>query len=378
MRVLVGGGGTGGHVYPAIAVLEALLGDAASGATRDDIGWVGSADSIEERILTDVGVPVYPIGAFYRVAASAMRGGGPITAAKSTGALVKGTVQVLGLMRRTRPQVALSTGGYVAAPLMIAAALGRVPCLVYLPDIAPGVTIKRLSVLAQRVAVSFGSAAASFAAQKVVVSGYPVRRALFETDKLGARQALGLDVAEPVVLFLGGSRGAHSINVAVRRHLAKLLERAQVIHISGESDHKELEVCRTELPAGLERRYQLHAYLHEGMVQALAAADLVVARAGAATMGEFPAVGLPAVLVPYPHAGPNQHSNAAFMSKQGAAVIIEDQNLGDRLLPSVLELLSDEGRLLEMSQASRSLSQPRAAEHIAHELMRLAKVGVHG
>lgn len=367
MRLLVTGGGTGGHVYPALAVLEVLLSDPSWATRREDVAWVGSANSIEERILTREGL------AFYAVETGAIRGMSPLTILRSLGRMGRGYRQARALIRTFRPDAVLATGGYVSVPLVLAAYAEHCPAMIYLPDMEPGLAVKLLARLVRQVAVSFESVAAHLPEGKVFVSGYPVRRALYRTERAAARERLNLDAGQPVILILGGSRGAHSINEAVRASLDDLLSLAQVVHVCGDHDFERLNALREDLPSEGRGRYRLFAYMYEGMTDAMVAADLVVARAGAATLGEFPAAGLPAVLVPYPYSGQHQLPNATYLAERGAAVIVADQELVDKLLPVVRGLLSDAGRLKAMQDAARALAVPDAAERIARELLILAQ-----
>ena len=176
-----------------------------------------------------------------------------------------------------------------------------------------------------------------------------------------------------MLLVFGGSRGARSINEALWNVLAEVLEFAQVVHITGALDWPGTAARQGKLPADLAHRYHPYSYLHEEMAFALASADLVVSRAGAATMGEFPLFGLPAVLVPYPHAWRYQKTNAAYLEKEGAAVVLEDAALSEKLLPTLRELLTNEPRLQAMGAASRSMARPDAAEIIANEIITLTQ-----
>jgi len=367
MRLLVTGGGTAGHVYPALAIVEALVGNEAWDTDLDDVAWVGGAGSIEERILARTGV------IFHAIPAGALRGVGPRAAMRNLTLVRRGYRRSRELLAEFRPDAVLATGGYVSVPLVLAARVCRCPSLIYLPDMRPGLAVRLLSWFAQRVAVSFESVARHFARRKVVVSGYPVRQALQGGDEGQARDALGLTGERPVLLIFGGSRGAHSINEAVRGVLKGLLGIAQVVHISGTADYGLLSDAREDLPSDLRCCYHLFSYLHEEMTDALTAAELVVARAGAATLGEFPAVGLPSVLVPYPYAGQHQQVNAEYLAGRGAAVIVLDADLGTRLLPVVTDLLGDRGRLRTMAAAARALAVPEAASTIAGELVSLAR-----
>lgn len=372
MRLLVTGGGTAGHVYPALVVVRELLSDEKWGTRRDEVAWVGSGGSIEERILAREDF------AFYPISSGALRGRGPLAGLRSLGRLVRGYGQSRRLVRGFRPDAVLATGGYVCVPVVLAARAGGCPSLVYLPDMEPGFAVKFVSLFVSRVALSFDSVARHFPARKVVVTGYPVRRVLHSADKARARSALGLEDGSPVLLVMGGSRGAHSLNEAVRSGLETLVRWSQVVHLSGFDDYEEMNATRDRLPGVLRPRYHLFAYMHEQMTDALAAADLVVARAGAATLGEFPAVGLPAVLVPYPYAGQHQYVNANYLAQHGAAVIVEDAELSGRLLATVEGLLGDPERIRRMAQAARSLAVPDAARRVARELVSLASGRVRG
>jgi UDP-N-acetylglucosamine--N-acetylmuramyl-(pentapeptide) pyrophosphoryl-undecaprenol N-acetylglucosamine transferase len=282
------------------------------------------------------------------------------------------------LLEQFRPDAVLATGGFVSVPVVCAARSVSCPSLVYLPDMQPGLAVRLLSRFSERIAVSFESVARYFPSGKVVVSGYPVRKALFSTTGTAARQALGLEAEAPVLLVFGGSRGARSINEAVRASLGDLLRMSQVLHISGPEDYQRMADLAARLPAEAQNRYHLCSYMYEHMTAALAAADLVVARAGAATLGEFPAVGLPSILVPYPYAGQHQQVNAQYMAKHGASLVIQDTELSARLAPTVGELLRSRERLAAMSRAARSLAVPGAAATLAAELCSLAQARHQG
>ncbi|MBM3188719.1 MAG: undecaprenyldiphospho-muramoylpentapeptide beta-N-acetylglucosaminyltransferase [Chloroflexi bacterium] len=367
MRLLVTGGGTGGHVYPALSVVEALRDGDADWQETDRVAWVGRPDSLEARLVAQAGLD------FYGVPAGAVRGQGPFALLGSLVRLVRGVVAALRVVASYRPNVVLATGGYVSAPLAVAAWFVRCPVLIYLPDMEPGLAVKTLSRWAARVAVSFEAVAVHLPRRKVVVTGYPVRARLHRVTKGQARATLGLRDDVPVVLALGGSRGARRINRAVGGCLEALLRGAQWVHISGEEDYAALAAQRETLSPDAQQRYHLYAYLHDEMVDALAAADLVVARAGAATLGEFPAVGLPAVLVPYPYSGRHQRANAVFLAEAGAAVVVEDGALEQELSTIVTDLLWDPARLAAMAAASLALARPDAARSICRELVALAE-----
>jgi len=366
MRIIVSGGGTGGHVYPVLTVLEALKEKTASNGEDLEVLYLGSAGSIEERLARRAGIP------FRAIATGGLRGLAPWTVLFHSLKLGYGLWQSLNIVSRFRPDVVFATGGYVCAPLMVAAWLSRRPTMIYLPDIEPGLAVRTLSRLVDRTAVSFEASRAYLPENKVIATGYPVRAALFRKKKLEARHRLNLSEADKVLLVLGGSQGAHSINMAVSAILEHLLNLGSIIHICGHKDWEWLRRRREEISADRRERYRLHAYLHEEMEDALVAADLALARAGAATMGEFPAAGLPAILVPYPYAGRHQDPNADYMVAHGAAVKLENATLRGNLLSTIVTLLGNEKKLAEMRRRSRHLAVPQAAANIVEELCRLA------
>jgi UDP-N-acetylglucosamine--N-acetylmuramyl-(pentapeptide) pyrophosphoryl-undecaprenol N-acetylglucosamine transferase len=362
--MLVCGGGTGGHVYPALAVIEALR---VAGADANPVLYVGAPGSAEERLSAREGLPFAP------VASGQMRGRNPLIVARSLARASRGVGQARRIIASFRPDVVFSTGGYASAPVLIAARWAGCPALVFLPDIEPGITIKLLSRLTQRVAVSFDDAARYFPAGKVVVTGYPVRRAVRDMTRAAGRSALGLPPDGLIVLAFGGSQGARSINRAVAGAASRWAALAHIIHITGERDYDWAMQQRAGLPAEVQSRYHVFAYLHNEMPAALAAADLAVARAGASTLGEFPAAGLPSILVPYPYSGQHQYANARFMQRVGAALLLEDSALSSQLAGAVEALLTDAGRRQAMASATRALARPTAAEALAAELRRLAR-----
>lgn len=369
MRIYLTGGGTGGHVYPGLAVAEALEGLCVEAGVPLELLWVGGEGGMEADLVSREGIP------FYAVTAGALRGVGPAGAVRGLRRLRQGVCQARELLCAARPNAVMATGGYVSVPLMLAGRKERIPSLLYLPDMQPGWAVRWLARWSDRVAVSFDGVARYFSPEKVLVSGYPVRRVLLEGASFAARQRLGLDDT-PVLLVFGGSRGARSINYAVRDNIMELLDAAQVIHVCGSHDHAALDALRERLTPVQRERYHLHAYLYEEMADALLAADLVVARAGAGTLGEFPVVGVPSVLVPYPHAGAHQAVNAAYLADRGAAVVVNDKDISRRLGPVVLDLLADAERRAEMAAAASRLAVPDAARTIARELLKLGGLAI--
>jgi UDP-N-acetylglucosamine--N-acetylmuramyl-(pentapeptide) pyrophosphoryl-undecaprenol N-acetylglucosamine transferase len=191
-------------------------------------------------------------------------------------------------------------------------------------------------------------------------------------SRADARLHFGLQADLPVLLVTGGSKGAQTINRAVLACLPALLQKAQVLHISGSTDWAEVQTAQAQLPAGLAGRYHPYEFLHEDMGAALAAADLAISRAGASTLAEYPLFGLPAILVPYPFAWRYQKVNASYLQDQGAAILLPDEDMPARLLPTCEELMAHPERLQAMSQAMRQLARPNAAQEIANLLQQMA------
>lgn len=372
MRLLLTGGGTAGHVYPALAVAEVLRSEALRSKDSGELPmllYVGSRGGMEKDIVGRVGVR------YHDISASGLRGKSPVSLVRGLFRLGIGLFQALRILGQYRPHSVLATGGYVCVPVVLAAWLRRTPVLIYLPDVEPGLAIAFLARFAARVAVTSEDSRRFFSPNKVFATGYPIRPEIRAIERPGAREKLGLPPDERVVLVVGGSRGAQSINQAVAADLPRLLALTHVVHVCGHADEAAARSRQLGLDANLVVRYHLHAYLHSSrMAAALVAADLVVSRAGASTLGEFPAAGLPSILVPYPYAGAHQRLNAAALEHLGAAVVLDDAAAkAGGLLPIVERLLADPEQLGRMTKAARSLDRPGAARSIADELVELGR-----
>ncbi len=364
---MVSAGGTGGHISPALAIVAELQ---ASATPAEATLWVGTAGEMEETLVPRAGLPLETISG------GGLHGVGVSKLARNSVQLTRGWWQARGVLRRFRPDVILLTGGYTNGPVALAAWLRRTPMVIFLPDIEPGLAIKTLSRLASRIACTAEASRAYLPAGKAVATGYPVRPGLVPAmSPAEAREAFGLQSDRPTLLVFGGSRGARTINTALTAILPDLLTVCQVIHISGELDWDTVARRSAELPAELGQRYRPFAYLHEEMGPALRAADLVLSRAGAATLGEFPALGVPAVLVPYPFAWRYQKVNADYLVEAGAAVRLDDEKMASQLLPTLQQLLGDPEALGQMRTAMQALDRPGAARRVADLLVSLAGKG---
>ena len=347
-------------MYPALAVHSALTSQQPNVETL----WVGGEGGMEEELVNRAGI------SYRSIPAAGVHGVGLRTLPGNIAKLTRGVSASRRILREFKPDVLFFTGGYVAAPMALA---GRnIPTVLYVPDIEPGLALKFLSRFADRVAVTAPNSKKYFSRPgRVILSGYPLRADLSNWSRAKATQRFGLDSLKPTLLVTGGSKGARWINMAVLKHLNELLDVAQIIHITGSLDWPVVEKAAQELPEHLKKNYHAMPYSHE-IGAALAAADLVLSRAGASALGEYPFFSLPAVLVPYPYAWRYQKVNADFLAEQNAAVILQDEFLEDKLLHVVTDLLLNTHKLEAMRAAMKRISHPNAAGIIASQLVELA------
>ena len=332
--------------------------------------WVGAVGGMEADLVTRAGIP------FTSISAGGLHGVG----IRTFGNLIKmglGYFQARKLIRQFKPDVLFFTGGYVAAPVGLA---GRVlPTMVCLPDIEPGLAIKVLARFADHVVVPAEESRQYFVSNQLIsVTGYPVRQNLATIDKTDAAGKFDLDPDTPILMVMGGSLGARSINRALMDGLPQLLESMQVIHLSGDLSWPEVQAMQQQLPAPLAAKYRPYAYMHEDIGAAFSAADLIVSRAGASILGELPMFGLPAILVPYPHAWRYQRINAEYLVSKGAAVMLRDEDLKQNLLARVTELMQNETTRRQMKQAMLAQAKPEAAKIIANILRQMGAVAGEG
>jgi UDP-N-acetylglucosamine:LPS N-acetylglucosamine transferase len=327
---------------------------------------------METQLVERNGVP------FRAIPAAGVHGIGLRTLPHNLWQLSRGVFASRRFLREFKPDVLFFTGGYVAVPMALAG--WKVPSLLYVPDIEPGLALSTLARFADRICVSaedsfryFSGTGAGKSRGRIILTGYPTRSSLTSWTRQSARQGLKLNDEGPVLLILGGSKGARSINNVVLANLPALVEMTEVIHITGELDWPSVEAKKKELSQTQSDRYHAFPYLHEEMGAALAAADLALSRAGASTLGEYPLFGLPAVLVPYPYAWRYQKVNANYLVKCRAAVMLEDGKLSDQFLPTVKSLLNQPQKLASMRLAMQSLSHPEAAAEIGGQILALGR-----
>ena len=281
--------------------------------------------------------------------------------------LLKGMVKSRRILKRFKPDVLLFTGGYVAAPMAIVAT--RYPSVLFVPDIEPGMALKLITRFANKIAVPNDESLKYFSKRdqkKVVITGYPTKPELTEMSKEEGRKTFKLSEDKPVILVFGGSKGAQTINRALVPLLPSLLEKYQVVHITGNFNWEEVQSQTIALQDN--PNYRVFPYLHEEMTAALKAADLIVSRAGASTIGEYPILGTPSILIPYPFAWRYQKVNADYLTNQGAARFLPDEQMPIQLEQYIDEILNDPDQYSAMQQSLESLKVPEAAWNIANLL----------
>jgi undecaprenyldiphospho-muramoylpentapeptide beta-N-acetylglucosaminyltransferase len=364
---LIAGGGTAGHVQPAIAIAKALV---ARGHKQTAVELVGSERGIEARLVPEAGfeLTLLPGRGIQRKLT--------LQNVTSLMALVVAFWRAWRLVGSRRPQVVVSVGGYASVPCALAAVVRRVPVVVAEQNAAPGAANRLVSRFAKACAVSFPDTPLP----RAVVTGNPVRPEVLAIDRrrdaAGARMRLDIQPDRRVVLIFGGSLGALRINRAALDAVRQWAGRGDlhVRHVIGARDWDELTAPGSPVPPGAPLRYQALEY-DDDMPTALAAADLAVCRSGASTSFELLAAGLPSILVPSPFVtADHQTANARHMERAGAAVVVPDAELdGRRLAFEVDKLLGDPRRLAQMTQAALAAAQPRAADDIAALVERHAR-----
>ncbi|MFZ3566556.1 UDP-N-acetylglucosamine--N-acetylmuramyl-(pentapeptide) pyrophosphoryl-undecaprenol N-acetylglucosamine transferase [Streptomyces sp. BH097] len=372
LRLIVTGGGTGGHTYPALTAVRTLQARLAAAGRGLEVLWVGKEDSLEARVAAGEGI------AFTSVAVGKIRRSkNPIKMASPAnvadmGRVPLGVLQARKAINAFRPDVVLATGGYVAVPVGVAATrLCRVPLVVHEQTVRLGLANKTLAGAASRVAVSSDSTLPLLpeaVRDRTVVTGNPVRPEVLsgQPDKaIDVLNLTGFDRRLPTVYVTGGAQGSQQINELVRSVLPWLLERANVIHQCGPDHVEGLRTAAGELPAQLVARHHVTAYVGSELPDVLALADVVLSRSGAGTIAELTALGKAAVLVPLAtSAGNEQAHNARHLEDAGAAVALVGDVTPQRLQEALAPLLADEVRRDEMATCARAHGRPDAAERL--------------
>lgn len=361
-RILIAAGGTGGHVYPAIAIADALRKE----HSDCKILFVGTKDHMEWNAVPKAGYEIANvwISGFHRrfTLKNLMF---PVK-------LMTALVQSLNILRSFKPQVVVSCGGYVAGPVGWVAGRKGIPVVIQEQNGFPGVTNRLLAKFAEKIFTAFKEADVFFPKGKTVITGNPTRGTLNKVEKEVGLQAFGFESSKRVLLVMGGSGGAKTINEAIRQNLEILHDHAglQIIWQCGARYYNQLV---TEIDTERYKNLRLMAFI-DNMPEAYAAADLVISRAGASSCSEFMLTGKPSVLIPSPNvAGDHQTQNAKAMANAGASELLPDANAVADLPEVVTRLISDTTKLEKMAVSARALAKPEAARYIAGEILNIAK-----
>lgn len=368
MRIIVSGGGTGGHIYPAITILRAIQ----EREPEASFLYVGTGHGLESDIVPKEGIP------FATVELQGFERHFTLANLKRAGKAMLGVAKAMGIVKRFRPDVVVGTGGYVCGPVLMAANILHVPTLIQEQNVVPGITNRLLSRFVTKVAAGVPEAVAHFPRAKVSCTGNPIRRDVMEARREEGLKAFGLCGDRPVVLVSGGSRGARSINRAMVGVLGTAADHPEIqfLHVTGKLEYEDTLKRLRAAGVDLEESSHIHVepYLYN-MPLALAVADLAVFRAGAIGLAELTARGIPSILIPYPYAAENhQEHNARAMMAAGAARMILNKDLDAEILQRELEdLLGHPEKLSQMAEASRALGRPEAAGEIADIALSIAK-----
>ncbi len=372
-RVLLTGGGSGGHIYPLLAVAQEIKKFAAENQFALDLRYFGPSDAYAE-LVTSAGLKTV------NIASGKLRRYFSILNIVDVPKFFLGLCQALWKVFWFMPDAVFSKGGTGALPVVLAAWFYRIPVLIHESDAAPGLTNLVSARFARRIAVSFERAAKYFPESKTALTGNPIRKefATYQTSEDRAKDELGFNPQKPLLLILGGSQGSQRLNEFILTLLKELLEATQVLHQTGAANFAEVkklsQAALADIPLRTEAvsRYDAKPYLDEHYKTALRAADVIVSRAGS-NIFEIAAMGKPAVLIPLAEsANDHQRVNAYEYAKTGAAAVIEEPNL----LPGIFvnqikEMLKNPNLLAQMSAAAQKFARPKAAEVIAEEIFRL-------
>ncbi len=358
MRIAIVGGGTGGHIYPGLAIAQ-------DWKDRAEIVFLGQKNKLEGKIIPGAGFN------FVSISAAPISRRLSLSLFKTGWNLCRGTIQSLRFLARFRPNLIIGTGGYVAAPALLGALFLKIPIIIHEQNAYPSLTNRLLSRYARAVCISMPPASRHFSrAKEVVVTGNPVRSEVLNYDRETAREELKMKKDDRLILVAGGSQGARSVNKAVVRWLKnnEIEKNWKIVHATGENNYAEVIAYYQKLGVnpGEKQYLKVVAYI-KNMGQYLAAADLFVGRSGATTVSEIVARGLPAILIPYPFAAEDhQTANARFLEENGGAIILPDEELeAGKLASLVEELLNDPDRLDKMAKNSAFLGHKNSVEQIS-------------
>lgn len=368
MKIIVSGGGTGGHIYPALTLIRTLQ----QKVDELEVLYVGTHAGLEADIIPKEGISFATVDlqGFKR----SLSPENLLRAARA----IKGVGKAMGIVRKFQPDVVVGTGGYVCGPVLMAASLLGIPSLIQEQNVIPGITNKILSKFVNKIATGYQEANGAFPAKKVVFTGNPIRQEVMEQRQEADYEVFDLRPGTTTILVSGGSRGARTINramVEVLKHYAGRRD-VQILHATGKGEYEDIinRISAAGLDLQQSDNIKVKPYLYN-MPQAMAIADLAIFRAGATGLAELTAKGIPAILVPYPYAAENhQEHNARAVEKAGAARVILNKDLtAQGLIQAIDELIGKPEKLQAMAKASAKLGRPEAADTISELIIELAR-----
>jgi len=336
--------------------------------TAPELVWVGGHRGLESELVREAGIRCRRL--FLR---SLRTVDASIHAVLDPLRLGASVPQAVAILARERPAAIFTTGGYVAVPILMAAEPLRIPVVLWEGNAVPGRAVRATARLADALAVSYESAGRALASTRVptYLTGTPIRD-VTSIGRADARRRLDLPADAPTVLIFGGSQAVRRFNAAVAEALPRLVERVHVLHVTGESGYAAALAERERLEPERRARYRPYPFLRDEMLPALVATDLVVGRAGSSTLAEVTALGIPAVIVPYPHAGAHQGANATILAESGAARVVADEDFDANALLAATDLIFDAPARAAMAAAARSFGRPGAADAVAALVLALA------
>jgi UDP-N-acetylglucosamine--N-acetylmuramyl-(pentapeptide) pyrophosphoryl-undecaprenol N-acetylglucosamine transferase len=363
MRIVVSGGGTGGHIYPALALIREIQ----KTDKNAEFLYIGTEKGLESNIVPRESI------AFRSIHITGFRRKLSFENVKTVYRFLKGVRDSKRILKEFKADIVIGTGGYVCGPVVYAAAKLGIPTIIHEQNSIPGLTNKFLSRYVDRIGICFEEAESYFPKEKVVLTGNPRASEVVGQDGIKGRLSAGLKINQPAVLIFGGSRGAKPLNEAVLKSLTELGSKPyQVLYITGEVHYEEV---RKEVELiGNPENVNIKPFIHN-MPEVLAGIDLTVARAGATTLAELTSLGIPSILIPSPYVTDNhQEKNALALSSHGAAeLLLEKELTGPKLIEQIDSILMDQEKLSQMKKAAKKLGMPDAAARLYSLMKELVK-----
>lgn len=362
-KIIIAGGGTGGHIYPAIAIANAINRD----FPNVKVIFVGTNKGLERELVPKAGFQLKKI----RVRGFQRRLS--LDTLKSLKEMFLGIWDSLKIIKEEKPDLVIGTGGYVAGPVVFVASMLHIPSIIHEQNVKPGVTNRILSKFVDKIAISYDDSKKYFPREKIILTGNPVRDQISSADKETALKKFKLSPDIPVVFSFGGSQGAAKLNDAISNIIEQIKDKKtfQLIHITGKQNYSNFKkLMRNKgIPIDGLGHIKIEPYIYD-MQDAYAASDLVISRAGAITISEITTCGKPAILIPLPTAaGNHQEYNARLLEENGAAKILDNKDLtGKNLMHIIEKIILDKKQLESMAKASRELQNPHALNKIINEI----------